>query len=672
MKILAHIQTKYVIAITLAIAVLMFGSAFIELRESRLELLHVMEAHAISLAETIERSSANVVLSSEEIENQLANRLFNNAFFIARLDSLHLLSHDDLRRIASANGIFRINIFNAKGERILSSYELLGHADAPGQRMSPREMLKPILQNGEAKLVLGLKQARFEQGQRYAVAIRRTERSGGAIVLNLEASKLLEFRKRIGIGKLLKDLGDNAGIDYVVIQDREGILAATSGVQEISSLDHDSFLGLAIDRDTLVTRQVSVGGRETYEVVKHLAVEGSPIGILRIGFAMDELRSVQDRMTRRMMIMTLVLVGIGVLVFTAIVVNQNYRLVSQRYASISSLTGSILENMRDAVVTADAENRITIFNRAAEKLFDTEAAEVAGKRLDEVDATRRKCLALIFSSTDDELTLECAPDRTRVVSVSVSTTARADGSLESRTAVIKDQTEARRLEQLMRRSEKLSAMGELSSWVAHEIRNPLNAISMIAQRYGREFIPKTGVKEYASMTQVLQKEIARVNNIIHQFLKFARPPKLNVTELPAEQFLDHIGTLVRGQAEAKGVRFSWTCANPVQVHFDAEQMTQALLNLVQNAIDATQKGGKVSVRLGKQENDLVIDIADTGSGIPPEQLERIFDLYYSTKPDGTGMGLAITQQIVSQHQGTLRVESEKGRGSTFSVRIPQI
>jgi signal transduction histidine kinase len=195
---------------------------------------------------------------------------------------------------------------------------------------------------------------------------------------------------------------------------------------------------------------------------------------------------------------------------------------------------------------------------------------------------------------------------------------------------------------------------------------------MIAQRYGREFIPKTGVKEYASMTQVLQKEIARVNNIIHQFLKFARPPKLNVTELPAEQFLDHIGTLVRGQAEAKGVRFSWTCANPVQVHFDAEQMTQALLNLVQNAIDATQKGGKVSVRLGKQENDLVIDIADTGSGIPPEQLERIFDLYYSTKPDGTGMGLAITQQIVSQHQGTLRVESEKGRGSTFSVRIPQI
>lgn len=253
---------------------------------------------------------------------------------------------------------------------------------------------------------------------------------------------------------------------------------------------------------------------------------------------------------------------------------------------------------------------------------------------------------------------------------SVSTTLRPDGALESRTAVIKDLTDSRRLELEVKRKEKLSAMGELASGVAHEIRNPLNAISMIAQRYEKEFVPRSGLREYRSLTGVLQKEVKRVNSIVQQFLRFARPPKPQFAEVDARQFVDHIAMLFKGQAKAKDVRFSAVCEENGLLFIDAEQMTQALINLLQNALDAASKGDSITLHVCKDEKSVTFRVTDTCSGIAAEQLSRVFDLYFTTKPDGTGMGLAITQRIVSQHGGEIHVESDAGKGSRFSIALP--
>jgi PAS domain S-box-containing protein len=536
--------------------------------------------------------------------------------------------------------------------------------------MSPKEMLKPILKGEQAQLIMGLKQARFEEGQRFAVAIRRTRPGGGAIVLNLDAAELVEFRKRIGIGKLVKDLGDNTGIDYVVIQDRDGVLAATSQVNEISSIEHDSLLTSVLDRDTVITRQTKFNGHDTFEVVKRLSIEGATVGVLRIGLSMDEIRATEDRMTRRMLVMSIVLVAIGALVFTAIVINQNYVFVSEKYARMRSLTGNILLNMRDAVVTVDGDDRVTIFSRQAEELFSSSADEVTGKKLDELPAALAKCLSAVFAARSSEIELECQPGSPRIVSVSLSTTKQSDATIESRTVVIKDLTEARRLEQELQRKGKLTAMGVLASGVAHEIRNPLNAISMIAQRYEREFVPRKGLREYRSLTNVLKKESSRVNSIIQQFLTFARPPKLKREAILIEQFVNHVATLFRGQAKGKSVQFSAQCRAKGSVSIDSEQMTQALLNLLQNALDATTQGGTILLEADRTGTDTVFLVKDSGSGISVDNMNRIFDLYFTTKSEGTGMGLGITQQIVSQHGGQIDVASEPGMGSTFVIKIP--
>lgn len=671
MNILSLIRPRYIIAITLGIALLMFTSAIWELQQSREELLHVLHEHSLSLAETIERSSANVVLSSEYIEEQLAERLFNNAYFIARLDSTQQLTNRDLQSFAEVNKIFRINIFNARGKRIFTNMQPQGYGFGMQANNAQRGTIAPILRGETDRLVIGFREARFQDGERFAVAIRRTHTNGGAIVLNLDAAEILAFRKSIGIGRLITDLGNNSGIEYVVLQDSVGILAATNNITEMSRIEDDSVLHTVLITDSVHTRQTIFQQREVFEVVRALAIDGIAVGVLRIGLSMDEIRSVESRMWRRMLIMSIVLAVIGIIVLTAIIANQNFHLISQKYERTRAFTENILYNMQDIVVTLDDNERITIFNQSAEKFFGVNTQSVIGKKLTELSDVLRKNFETLFTIHESQSERALVPHDgvERIVAVSVSTTFKKDGAVESTTLLLKDRTEERRMEQEMQRKEKLTAMGELASGVAHEIRNPLNAISMIAQRYEKEFSPKKYVKQYKALTRVLKREASRVNNIVQQFLKFARPPKIKRERISSEHFVQHLSILFTPLAEKKGVKFVSTF-DETTLNIDGEQMTQAMLNLLQNALDATKKRGTISLRISKDKNDAVIVIKDTGEGIPQAIREKIFNLYFTTKSDGNGLGLSITHQIISQHNGTIEFTSEEKKGTMFTVRIP--
>ena len=672
MKSPVNIQPQYIIAITLAVAVVMVGSAIIELRQSRAELYHVMEEEALPLVETIDRSSANNLLSMERIENLLVERLLNNAMFIARLDSMSTLSGNDLTEFAGANHIFRINIFDRHGNKVLSNHIAEeSHAQLP-EKHTPRDFLEPILNGETDQLVIGLKEARVEEGQRYAVAVRRTRPPGGAIVVNLNAEELLEFRKTIGIGKLINDLGDNSGLDYVVLQDHQGIIAASKAIQEMTPIESDSLLTEAYDRDSTFTRVLPFQGKDVLEVVKPFRLEGATIGLFRIGISTEDMRATEARMQRRIIVMSIVLLVIGALVVLIIVALQNLRLSEQKFERIQTFTGNILDRMQDAVITVDPQNRITLFNRQAQTLFGLKEIEVLGRKVEDLKRNGDSSLGTILSvhAPHQETSIACADGIPRDVAVALSETHTPTGELESRTAVIRDLTDARRLQREIQRKDKLTAMGELASGVAHEIRNPLNAITMIAQRLGLEFTPKRGLKEYNSLSAVLKKEADRVNSIIHQFLTFARPAKLNLHSVSAADFVNHIATLFKSQAEARNVTFSSSILFRGEMVIDREQMAQAALNLLQNALDATKARGSISLVCSREGTSVLLTVMDTGDGIPPDKLEKIFDLYFTTKTRGTGMGLAITQQIVAQHGGRISVASKVGKGTTFEIRLP--
>jgi signal transduction histidine kinase len=235
-----------------------------------------------------------------------------------------------------------------------------------------------------------------------------------------------------------------------------------------------------------------------------------------------------------------------------------------------------------------------------------------------------------------------------------------------------------RAEEALRRRDRLAAMGELASTVAHEIRNPLNAVGLTAQRLRREFLDSLPAdqtsaerSEAEELLGVMADETKRIDRIVQQFLDYARPPALRVEPTDLGALVRDLGGRLRAHAESRGVSLEVDTAAAGPAHVDPAQLRQALDNLVRNAVDATPEGGRVSVEVRSGRGGHSIEVRDTGRGIEPDHRAKIFDLYFTTKPEGTGVGLAVTQQIVTAHGGAIEVDSEPGTGTTMTVRLPR-
>ncbi len=386
---------------------------------------------------------------------------------------------------------------------------------------------------------------------------------------------------------------------------------------------------------------------------------------------MDEVRSAEARLFRRLAMISLVVVFLGGLTFFFLLSQQSYLAIEKEYTSIKSFTGNILAHMREGVVTVNSDKVVTIYNASAEEMVGARREEVEGHSL-EMLGKNGSALAGFFAGEDGgaEHVLTLSDGRQRIIASSLSTSRSAGGVIEGRTVVLRDLTASRHLEREIQRKDKVTAMGELAAGVAHEIRNPLNAIAMIAQRFRKEFSPRKGIREYRSLTGVLQDEVRRVNLIIRQFLSFARPPRLDRQPIPLDELFSHVAALFEGQASGKSVAFSVSVEKKGTVLLDRDHMTQALLNLLQNALDATPPGGRIALK-GSIDGPVVrMQIADTGRGIPVSETEKVFNLYFTTKKDGTGLGLPITHQIIAEHGGRLTLESEVGKGTTVTIDIP--
>jgi signal transduction histidine kinase len=233
----------------------------------------------------------------------------------------------------------------------------------------------------------------------------------------------------------------------------------------------------------------------------------------------------------------------------------------------------------------------------------------------------------------------------------------------------------RKAQAALRRRDRLAAMGELASTVAHEVRNPLNSIGMSVQRLRREFVPAGALsdadhEEAVELLEIVGNETRRINGIVQRFLELARPPALEMRETDLASLVLAVVDTSRPMAVERGVTIVASVEGAGKASLDPEQMRQALDNIVRNAIEATPEGGGVSVSASSGPEGHSIEVRDSGHGIDPQHLPRIFDLYFTTKPEGTGVGLAVTHQIVTAHDGTIEVDSCNPTGTCMVVRLP--
>ncbi len=231
----------------------------------------------------------------------------------------------------------------------------------------------------------------------------------------------------------------------------------------------------------------------------------------------------------------------------------------------------------------------------------------------------------------------------------------------------------REMENRIQLAERLSSLGHLAAGVAHEVRNPLNAIGMGVQRLKREFVPKEErlKEEYLQFTELISKEIERMNEIIQQFLTLSRPFQLNLKVSSLQNLLNNLALLFKEEASAHGIQLEVDLQTQLPpVKLDEERLTQALINIMKNGMEAMEKGGVLRIEAHPFKDRIELVFSDTGSGIPKDQMEKIFDYYYTTKEKGVGLGLSIAHRIIEAHGGQLKLESQVGRGTKVTVSLP--
>ncbi len=658
---------RNLILIFISLASLMIASALFELYQSKRELFKLMEEQSHSLLESLMIASRNTLMTNEYLEEISEKRLLNNGNLIKKLYEKGVISNEVLNIISRENDIFRINIFDRNGKKMFSSHKQQ-HFDLP-EKYAPGDYLYPIFSGDVDTLMIGIKPARFESGYRYAVAI--STKDNGAIVVNIDAEQILGFKRRIGFGALLRSVAaDNPGIIYAALQDTLNILAASGNVRVLESIPQSAFLKSSLQDSLFLTRTVEFDTLQVFEAVHPFSSAHEIIGLLRIGLSMDPIQDINERIYRRLIIITIILIIIGFIIITFIFTRQRYSLLQKQYEIVETYSGNIIDHVSDAIIVFDQESGIKIFNGAAEKIFTIrreQAINISPFQLFE----KSDCKNILDESSQLQQINCIINGRKKYLLASKSQFFDRD-EIKNVILVIRDLTDQKKIEEQMERKQRLTAMGELASGVAHEIRNPLNTIGTIIQQLNKDFEPKEEKEEYHQLADLVFSEVKRINDTVQDFLRFARPEPIQPEVFQVESLFSQLKKQYQYLISEKNINLNMQLDWTGEVFWDNRQIKQVLINLLQNAIEAIDQNGNIYFNLKfVDEHMLEIQIIDDGPGMPDNIRTNIFNLYFTTKAKGIGIGLSIVQRIIYEHGGVITVDSELNKGTSFIIRLPK-
>lgn len=335
----------------------------------------------------------------------------------------------------------------------------------------------------------------------------------------------------------------------------------------------------------------------------------------------------------------------------------------------------VVDHLEDAIILFTRDRRILFFNKAAEVVVRRPLEHVVGWPWEDMLEPSHPLQPLLEQAFEQQVGFRNAAialprdggHKEFLVSVFFVTDAQqAMGAM----VVIKDLESIKTLQSLISYSAKLTALGRLTSGVAHEVKNPLNAM-MIHLEIVKEKLDVPPEQVQQSL-EVIGSEIRRLDRVVQGFLKFIRPEELSLKLLDVNALLKDVVALLETEWQKDGIRFAFQFDPTLPLMAaDEELLRQAFLNILLNACQAMPTGGTVAISTEQEGGEIVlVSIADTGVGIPPEDIDKIFHLYYTTKPGGSGIGLSLVFRVAQMHDGSIEVSSEVGRGTTMVVRLP--
>lgn len=523
--------------------------------------------------------------------------------------------------------------------------------------------------------------------------IRLLVGQGESLIRSFEASARTGTWMRWGpfqLQKLLIEMAKEPGIHYLTVTDTKGVILADSdptmvGEHYVTDLD---FRRAAL-LNKVEWRQVpSREGADTFEVYRRFApaeipIEGprdpapsgkdSPGLVIFVGLDMGPMLAAREADVRSTVTLAVILVVAGLAGMLALILAQGYLSTRSSYSRVKVFSDSLVENMPIGLAALDGDGRVTAFNARAEAILGKDAVDVVGRPVGEV--LPEQCPGVLAELGPGgkviEREIECTVNTGKVVPLEViaATLKEEGGNPQGSVILFRDLTELRQLKAEVARSQRLASIGSLAAGVAHEIRNPLSSIKGFAT-YFKEKLRSS--PEDTRTADIMIQEVERLNRVVRQLLDLSRPMEMKKARTSVGSLIEHTLRLMELQARKKGIAIQTEIAPATpDAMIDPDRVRQALLNLCLNALEAMKAGGVLTLTLGLQDRrTLRVAISDTGPGVSREEMDRIFDPFYTTKASGTGLGLAIVHRIVEAHGGEIRVTSEPKGGTTFTILLP--
>src|SRR5271155_1397471 len=357
-------------------------------------------------------------------------------------------------------------------------------------------------------------------------------------------------------------------------------------------------------------------------------------------------------------------------------IGRRMRNVEEVFSALKENLDQIMTNLQDGILLYTHDARAVLVSDSVERFLGIGRAQILGARLHEVFSRNTRLGRLVRESFDARMALvqeEITTETGRHVEISLDFIHddRAVYPQETLGALLTlhDVESVREIESDLELSRRLAAIGRLTAGVGHEVKNPINAIVVHLELLRN----KLGDSDHKAMRhlEVIESEIQRLDRVVQTLVDFSRPVELQLKEQDLRRVVSAVLMLASAELETRNVHVhSDLPEHPVLAKVDADLLKQALLNVVLNGAQAMAEGGKLEVRLAEDGRMASLSIHDQGSGIPAEVRDKIFDLYFTTKKDGSGIGLAMTYRIVELHNGSIEVESDATHGTTFILRFP--
>lgn len=635
-------KSRFVI-LTLISAFLSIVFIVVDTNENGKQINSIIRSEAASILSTVSTSVKNTIIATNRTENEIIERLINSAWIVSENKSISPIL---LQNYANQLKLQLIIISDEAGN-ITNSSIPMQNSRLPDYFA---EQIAQITRNHYQWAEIGLVNE-FNGFSNLYILAYNDFKLHRIIFLALDATKFSLYRQEFGIGRQLKDLSANPDIQYIYLKDTLGQFIAKSN-SAIPPSDE----------------------RNAYSIADTLRPDGFDTIILQLGVNPARFNLINNAANLRTIVIGVAFFASYLLIFAGINYRNSIKKLEKSSNAIKNYNDLILNNINDAIIGIDEHQNIIIANNSALNLLHNFKILTLNQPYLQYFEQDLFNIESKIPQNQGETILNCSNSKLDIRFYIKNL--RNEDNTEVKIIFFRDITQENQMQMELRRRDQAVASATLAAGVAHEIRNPLNAINIIAQRLEIEFIPQQDAEEYNSLVAIVRQEIARLNQIIKQFLEFSRPAPLNLIRTNANQYFQSMIDFIAKGFASKNIQIQSILNINASIHIkiDQDKFRQVIINLCKNSIEAINESnrdenGLILINISQDERKILIKIEDNGVGISENDLAKIYNLYFTNKKQGSGLGLSLVHQIISEHNASIHCTSQPNVGTSFLISL---